>query len=46
MDGGGDRLAVTAQQKADTDVVFDPSTYALGVPFEALARLRRECPVV
>jgi len=39
-------LAVTSQQKADTDVVFDPSTYALGVPFEALARLRRECPVV
>ena len=30
----------------DTDVVFDPSTYAGGVPFDALARLRRERPVV
>lgn len=26
--------------------MFDPSTYAEGVPFEALARLRRERPVV
>jgi len=29
-----------------TDVVFDPSTYVGGVPFEALAQLRRETPVV
>lgn len=31
---------------ADTDRVFDPSTYVEGVPFELLARLRRERPVV
>jgi cytochrome P450 len=29
-----------------TEVVFDPSTYVGGVPFEALAQLRRETPVV
>jgi len=29
-----------------TDVVFDPSTYVGGVPFEALAQLRRQTPVV
>jgi len=29
-----------------TEAVFDPSTYVNGVPFEALARLRRETPVV
>ena len=29
-----------------TDMVFDPATYSDGVPFEALARLRREQPVV
>lgn len=32
-----------AWQSADTDVVFDPLTYE-GVPFGALARLRRERP--
>jgi cytochrome P450 len=32
--------------RADTERVFDPSTYADGVPFDALARLRRERPVV
>jgi cytochrome P450 len=31
--------------RPDTDVVFDPATYVEGVPFDALARLRRECPV-
>jgi len=31
--------------RRDTEVVFDPSTYVDGVPFEALARLRRESPV-
>jgi cytochrome P450 len=41
---GGERTAA-GQHRADTDVVFDPSTYARGVPFEALARLRRERPV-
>src|SRR5262249_5167680 len=29
----------------DTEVVFDPATYTSGVPFEALARLRRHTPV-
>src|SRR5215831_21282216 len=38
--------APVARQRADTDVVFDPSTYAEGVPFDALARLRRERRVV
>jgi cytochrome P450 len=32
--------------RPDTEVVFDPSTYVDGVPFEALARLRRQTPVV
>jgi cytochrome P450 len=32
--------------RPDTEVVFDPSTYVDGVPFDALARLRRESPVV
>jgi cytochrome P450 len=29
-----------------TDVLFDPSTYTEGVPFDVLAKLRREHPVV
>ena len=32
--------------RPDVEVVFDPSTYLDGVPFEALARLRRDSPVV
>jgi cytochrome P450 len=32
--------------RPDTEVVFDPSSYLDGVPFEALARLRRASPVV
>jgi cytochrome P450 len=32
--------------RADAERVFDPSTYAQGVPFDALARLRRERPVI
>ncbi len=32
--------------RADTDLVFDPSTYVEGVPFDVLARLRREQPIV
>jgi cytochrome P450 len=32
--------------RADTETVFDPATYLDGVPFEALARLRRDSPVV
>ena len=31
--------------KPDTEVVFDPATYVDGVPFDALARLRRDRPV-
>jgi cytochrome P450 len=32
--------------RADTEVVFDPGTYVDGVPYDALARLRRDRPVV
>lgn len=31
--------------RPDTEVVFDPGTYVHGVPFDALARLRRGQPV-
>ena len=31
--------------RPDTDVVFDPATYTAGVPFDVLARLRRDDPV-
>jgi hypothetical protein len=31
--------------RPDTEVVFDPATYTAGVPFDALARLRRDTPV-
>ncbi|HTX26844.1 MAG TPA: cytochrome P450 [Streptosporangiaceae bacterium] len=31
--------------RPDTEAVFDPATYTRGVPFEALARLRRDAPV-
>jgi cytochrome P450 len=31
--------------RPDTEVVFDPATYAGGVPFGALERLRRDTPV-
>jgi cytochrome P450 len=37
MAGSGDR--------PDAEVVFDPTTYVAGVPFDALARLRRTAPV-
>jgi cytochrome P450 len=32
--------------RPDTEVVFDPATYVGGVPYDALARLRRDRPVV
>src|ERR1700758_4567815 len=32
--------------RPDTEAVFDPASYVDGVPFEALARLRRASPVV
>jgi cytochrome P450 len=35
----------TGRARPDTEVVFDPATYTSGVPFEALARLRRQSPV-
>jgi cytochrome P450 len=37
---------VTAVARPDTEVVFDPATYAEAVPLQALARLRRDTPVV
>ena len=38
--------AVAGSARPDAEVVFDPATYTGGVPFEALARLRRDTPVV
>jgi len=32
--------------RTDTEIVFDPSTYVSGVPFDALARLRSHAPAV
>ena len=31
--------------RPDAELVFDPATYTEGVPFDALARLRRDTPV-
>jgi cytochrome P450 len=39
-------MTLARSARPETEVVFDPSTYVDGVPFEALARLRRETPVV
>jgi cytochrome P450 len=39
-------MALTRSGQPETEVVFDPSTYVSGVPFGALARLRRETPIV
>jgi cytochrome P450 len=36
---------VSATARPDTEVVFDPATYTGGVPYDALARLRRDRPV-
>ncbi len=41
-----DTSTLAAELRADADRVFDPSTYTSGVPFEALARLRRERAIV
>ena len=41
-----DKPIPTTQPRTDTDVVFDPSTYVEGVPFDALTRLRRARPVI
>jgi cytochrome P450 len=37
---------IAPMARPDTEVVFDPATYTEGVPFGALARLRRGSPVV
>jgi cytochrome P450 len=39
-------MTLARPPRPDTEVVFDPSSYVGGVPFAALARLRRESPVV
>jgi cytochrome P450 len=39
-------MTLARSGRPETEVVFDPSTYLGGVPFEAIARLRRESPVV
>ena len=38
-------MTPVAAARPDTEVVFDPATYVTGVPFDALARLRRDTPV-
>ena len=39
-------MSATARSgRPDAEVVFDPATYTSGVPFAALARLRRRAPV-
>jgi cytochrome P450 len=37
---------MTVPVRPDTEVVFDPATYVRAVPYDALARLRRDSPVV
>jgi cytochrome P450 len=39
-------MTVAPSARPDTEAVFDPATYTDGVPFEALARLRHQFPVV
>jgi cytochrome P450 len=39
-------MTLTRSGRPDTEVIFDPSSYVDGVPFEALARLRGRSPVV
>ena len=38
-------MTLAGAVRPDTEVVFDPSTYVDGVPFDALARLRTRSPV-
>src|SRR5215472_17674005 len=42
----GAPMTLARSGRPETEVVFDPSTYVDGVPFEAIARLRRQSPVV
>jgi cytochrome P450 len=39
-------MTLARSSRPETEVVFDPSTYVDGVPFAAIARLRRQSPVV
>jgi cytochrome P450 len=39
-------MTVAWSGRPETEIVFDPATYSSGVPFEALAWLRRQTPVV
>jgi len=39
-------MTLARSGRPETEVVFDPSTYVDGVPFGAIARLRRHSPVV
>ena len=39
-------MILARSARPDTEVIFDPSTYVDGVPFEILARLRTQAPVV
>src|SRR5260370_8276116 len=39
-------MTLARSARPETEIVFDPATYVEGVPFEALARLRTETPVV
>src|SRR5215475_8926007 len=41
-----DKPIPTTPPRTDTDLVFDPSTYVEGVPFDGLARLRHARPVI
>src|SRR5260370_35217819 len=34
------------QAQPDTEIIFDPPTYAQGVPYEVFDRLRHQSPVV
>src|SRR5262249_32647923 len=43
--GGVPGAGMTMAARPDTEVVYDPATYTGGVPYRALARLRRESPV-
>src|SRR6185437_1570878 len=38
-------MTTAGPSRPDTEIVFDPATYVGGVPFESLARLRRQSPV-
>src|SRR5215470_1941237 len=39
-------MTLAGSARPETEAVFDPATYVDGVPFEALAQLRKQTPVV